>query len=108
MGGKLTRRILLATVVAIFAAAPASAQAAPVWEIVPAWAPTHLPPGGTGSFYVGASNRPGDRDDRAPAGRDSHERDGTRRQPHHRLGLCRSRNADGDLLEEQRLGPELR
>ena len=57
MGSKLTRRILLATVIAMFAAAPASASAAPVWELRPAWAPTNLPPGGTGVVLVGASNR---------------------------------------------------
>ena len=51
MGGKLTRSVLLAAVIASFMAVPASAAAAPVWEIEAAWAPAHLPPGGTGFFY---------------------------------------------------------
>ena len=57
MGGKLTRRVLLAAVIASFMAAPASAAAAPVWEIEAAWAPAHLPPGGTGFFYGEIKNR---------------------------------------------------
>jgi hypothetical protein len=51
MGGKLTRRVLLAAVIASFMAVPASAAAAPVWDIEAGWAPAHLPPGGTGFFY---------------------------------------------------------
>ena len=51
MGGKLTRRVLLAAVIASFMATPASAAAAPVWDIEAAWAPAHLSPGGTGFFY---------------------------------------------------------
>ena len=57
MGRKLTRRVLLAAVVASFLAAPASAAAAPVWEIEAAWAPAHLPPGGAGFFYGEIKNR---------------------------------------------------
>jgi len=57
MTARLTRRILLVAVIATLAAVPASAAAAPAWDIQSAWAPTNLAPGGNGFFYVGATNR---------------------------------------------------
>ena len=57
MSGKLTRRVLFAAVIATFLAAPASAAAAPIWELESAWAPTNLPPGGNGVVSVAATNR---------------------------------------------------
>jgi hypothetical protein len=49
--------VLVAIAMTIFAGAPASAAAAPLWEIEAAWAPAHLPPGGNGFFYGAVTNR---------------------------------------------------